>query len=608
MPEINTYGDEEKLKQPEKDELLAQICRWKNDSSDLRSSYDYRVAKNLKLVRGIFGENENTASKVRNRSKLYFRKIWATNWRFIAALYNAFMREKDAFRVEGRGPEDVQKKAEVLQLMVEYRRDLMMRKTSLFIKMIWGFMDIVECGWGNGKFRWLYKEDSDGNVIEDGPDYVSYPPEQVFHDMTAEVESDRKYVIFENYMSKEDVEALNGEGVTDDFEPSAIPYNQIRAVRYSNNPDPLQNPGEKEYAAPGRYYEGEARPIAAKYIVNEVFYRKDGKIKFCVTLDDKKFLLKPVDSAYGDDFFPDVHGLCLTVAHRLLGEGFPEPQEGPQESLNSTINARKDNIALSLNKPSIVDRFANVDIVSLTNSRVGGVVQADHVNAVQQLKIDDVTQSAYAEAAIDEAMMQEISGITPPKMGMERAEKATVAQINITESNAKIDFYLALVGETFIRQFYYKLAYYIQRFETDDKIFRVANMTLMRKNNGVNPAVISVDDFEADVSVVVGAGAVSTDLEIRNLMLLMDKGIMSNQATSQLMQMGLQPPQGFILFNTTQFMIPMLQKMGRRDIEKYFIKVPPLPPQTPGTNSGNGKAAMMGAMTPQMGDINLGQS
>ena len=70
-------------------ELFRKISSWHKEAEQFRTQYDQRWAKNLKLSKGILNEDEATKSRVRNRSKIFFRKTWATVWRITASLYSA---------------------------------------------------------------------------------------------------------------------------------------------------------------------------------------------------------------------------------------------------------------------------------------------------------------------------------------------------------------------------------------------------------------------------------------------------------------------------------------------------------------------------------------
>lgn len=584
------------------DPVLSRITGWHSESETLRSQYDNRWRRNLDLYRGIFSEEEIARSKVRNRSKIFFRKIWATSWRLVASFYNAFLRDPETFKIEGRGPEDSHK-AGVLHNMVEYRRDVMMRRNSLFLKMIWGFQNIIKFGNVVGKLHWEFDE-SRG---KDGPVFNIYPNEQVFMDMAAETKEDMRYIIFESYLSKEALEEAGYDNI-DEAESTTPPNNQLRNARFRGATDPLQNPKDTEYPDPGRYEDGRRDELTSPiYVVWETFWREDGVVKFAVSNKGKVWFKKPEESVYGDEF-PSIHGNCLTEANKLFGEGFPEPLEGAQESLNANLNMRKDNLSLILNKGALVDRMANVDLQSLTNNRPGRIVLTNNVNGVKYEDMPDVTSSAYNEAAADEKIMEETSGVTPSIQGTQRTDKATVARINFSEANAKIDLYIAIVGETFIRDFFSQLARLIQKFETDENVFRIANDRFREENNVLTDDIYELDDFEADCVVKVGLGTVGRDMEIQQTMQAMDRAIMSNQSMIQLLGTQAIPPGGLKLFDTTAFIEDLLPHLGKKDINKYFMEVLPPLPQNEGGQGGEGgglNQGLAGAATPQQGGSDL---
>lgn len=603
MPLMDRYSKDAETTAEEKSRLdpigtAEKVKQFHTDSKKHLDVYHERWASNTRLMKGIWDQNEKSKSTVRNRSKLFFRKIWSTVWRLTASLYNAYLRDPDQVKITGRmGNDDDVHKAGVLQVMVEYYRDRMFRVYDLFIQFIWAFQNILTYGWCVGLFSWEYNK---AKKI-DCPRFTIFAPERVFPDMTATLEHEMKFIIFESYHSKDELKAMNCKNV-DEIVPSQPENSPLRSARFSNTSDPLQNPGDKEYPRPGRYNEGGTEKQEDKGLckVWQCFYKEGGKIKYCITDGGDIELKAPEDSKYGEQY-PIVMGLCLTEAHKLIGEGWPEPLEGPQVSLNDDINRRKDNVALSMNKHTIVSRFGNVDLSSLINSRPGGVTLADDVNAVKEREMSDVTQSAYVEASADEGMMQEMSGVTPSKQGMESAAKATVAQINLQESNAKIDLFVALVGETFIKRFYLKLIYLIQRFSTDEDLMRVANKTYRLKNqmNYIRMPydVDSVDEFDADVIVDVGIGTVNRDNAIKEILLAMDKAVMANQSLIALVSTGAVPMQQIRLFDTTKFMEQLLPKIGVKNYQDYFFDVQAPPPDAENGGDGSGPmASLSGAL------------
>jgi len=569
-------------------EGLKRIERWKTESSQFRAPYESRWAKNAKLIKGIFSEQENSFSEVRNKHKIFYRKIWATRQRVVASLYQSFLRSQDSFKVLGRGAEDVQK-ASVTQKAVEWRRDEMMRKKNLFKKHIWAFNDILDYGVCYGKWGWEFNEEGE----RDHPTYTIYPVDQVYLDFRAPTEEEMQYVIFENYMTMDEL-LESGYDNIDEMEPASIPSNELRSVRFHGKNDPLQNPSDGEYPTAGSYEGEEKENTSNIYIVWEVFYKENDRIMFTVTNEGKHYLKEPQESVFGD-IFPITIGSCLTESHQIIGEGLPESLEGPQESYNFNLNQRKDNVALAINGFTVVSRYGNVDMQALTNSEPGGIVMADDTNAVSFRNVPDVTGSSYAEAAADDAMIQEMSGVTSSKMGQSKDTKATVAQINLTESNAKIDLYIALVGETYMRDWYYKLTKLIMLFETDETVLRVANDSF-RKDELANKSPLGfseneyiLDDFDMDIDIQVGAGVVSRDLDINRALLAMDRINMSNQAMAQFMQMGVIRPEQAEIYSSTKIMEELLlPKLDIRNVADYKIELKPPPPPPPQGQAGTG--------------------
>jgi hypothetical protein len=275
-------------------DLLDKINSMKSSSEDQISQYHDRWAKNIKLLKGIFPEDEATRSKVRKRSKIFFRKIWASRWRILSSLYNAFMRDLDAFKIEGRDVVDDPRKASVLQSIVEYRRDVMMRTQQLFLKIIWAFMNILDMGWCVGKFQWVFDEEKG----KDYPEYTLYPNEQVYPDLAADIKSDMEFIIFVNYKPYSYLKDNDFDNL-EKAQQESISGNAVRAARMHGRPDPLQNPQEDEYPSPGAYSDDDRKMQSNEiYSVWEIFYKEDGDIMYCVTNGYHCVLQQPEKSVY----------------------------------------------------------------------------------------------------------------------------------------------------------------------------------------------------------------------------------------------------------------------------------------------------------------------
>ncbi len=77
-----------------KDDFIGTVERWKHEAQELRRQYDDQWTKNIRNTKGVFDAGEVEKSKVRGRSKVFYRKIWAISWRILASFYQIFLREE----------------------------------------------------------------------------------------------------------------------------------------------------------------------------------------------------------------------------------------------------------------------------------------------------------------------------------------------------------------------------------------------------------------------------------------------------------------------------------------------------------------------------------
>jgi hypothetical protein len=566
------------------DELMTYLLAVKQESDDYRTVIENRAARNMRLVKGMPVEDKSDINNVTKRRKMYFRKIWSSGYRLLASSYQAFLQER-SFRYTGRDTESDPAKAKVLQFVAEYRYDQMMRQQSLFVQFMWTFLDIIFCSIGVGKLCWKYNEDTG----EDRPEFIAYPLEQIGMDWNAATPDKMRYCYFENYMTKEELEEYGYENISSAM-PCVMSSSPLRAVRYNNSRDPMsKQESTQHYPEPGKSGATSSQNVLQRYKVVEFFYRKKNKIYMAViNPEGKVFFKKPIANPYGK-IMPMLVGQMILEAHKPTGEGFPEPLEGPQESANYMINVRKTNVDLALRVRPVYDRDANVDVAALLNHKSGLPIGVDGnvENAVKFDRAPDVTQSSYMEVANDFSIMDEMSGVTDTKRGTLDNEKATVAQINQAEGNAKIDLFLATIGETFMKQFFYNLGCMISKFETDEKVFRVANEQLRKEDPKMMEGkenIYDLEDFDADVVVEVGASTTSKELKIRQGMLLLDRAIQSNNVVALMLKNGIQPQGEVSMFNISKFIADMAPDLGYKNVKDY--QMPVAPPQQEGAAPG----------------------
>lgn len=563
-------------------DLLSKL----NRSIGIRDILQQRWTRNQKILKGIPVEDEKEYNTTTKRRKLRFRKVWAAAVRLLASLYQAYLKDKQKFKITGVDEVEDYLKARVLEKMVQYRLNWGFRRRNWFTKFLWAFMEAISPGFSVVKFCWKFNDDL--NIDE--PDFVNYPLEQVALDWSAGTPFEMRYAFLENYLGEDQMEEMGYENI-DDAIMVSMPQSDLRATRFYNGVDPMTStlPVNSDYnnGSVGDHYpkpgssRGDTEPpeyLDKKYRCVEAFCRKNGKVYFGVFNPEGKVWLKKAEvSAYGD-IMPIATGSLLLEAHKLVPESLVEPLEGPQEDLNMNINLRKANQYLAMQGGFIYGKYDGVDLQALSNLRPGFRVGANNVNAVAPIKIPDVTQSSYAEAGIDENMIDEMSGVNPTKQGNQDTTKTGVAEINLQESNAKESLYVAIVGETLFRQMMYLLAYGIQLFETDEKIFRVTNEQLRRE--GVIPAGqsdIYALEFDMDVDIEVGISEASRAVELQRAFLAVQNMTQANQATAGALASGIQMPNA-AWFDPTPIFEFILKKLDMGQHMKN-IKIPMAPPK-----------------------------
>jgi len=228
---------------------------------------------------------------------------------------------------------------------------------------------------------------------------------------------------------------------------------------------------------------------------------------------------------------------------------------------------------------------------SLTHRRVGGVTLMDDVNAVRHEQVPDVTGSSYVEANADDQMMDDMSGVNKTISGQQDPGiKATTAQLNQSNSSAKIDLYVGIIGLMF-KGFYSELTRQIAMFETDEKIFRIANDKLRVEEQSAEG--LEVYDIEIDADCVINVGpTVGEGVHVQQIILAMDRAIMVMQAVPSLAQMGLIPPQGLNIPDVSALYTDLLPHIGLRDRKRYLINIPQ--PKQPAGGGGIGTQPNVG--------------
>ncbi len=130
-----------------------------------------------------------------------------------------------------------------------------------------------------------------------------------------------------------------------------------------------------------------------------------------IVIANRQFLLRAMPNPFFHQRRPIIRSVLFPVPLEWFGVGLIEPIIPLQHELNTIRRQRLDNVNIIINRMWKVNSFADIDLETLVSSP-NGVILTDDMNAIMALETDNVTQSAYDEAAI---IQQDIDNATVPK-------------------------------------------------------------------------------------------------------------------------------------------------------------------------------------------------
>jgi len=217
--------------------------------------------------------------------------------------------------------------------------------------------------------------------------------------------------------------------------------------------------------------------------VHRNFIRKGDEDWMFYTVGTKHMLSKPVRAREAFMHLrsmerPYVMGYAVMEAGKVYPGGVAQLLRDVQAELNDSVNHRRDNVSLILNKRYLVRRSANVDYASLRMNVPGSGTLVDDVDRdIGTLDTPDVTQSSYNEEDRLAASFDDISGaFSPSSVTTQRAMNETVGGMNIISSAAnKIgDYRILIYAKTFVQPLLGQILRLIQCYETDQVVIAIA--------------------------------------------------------------------------------------------------------------------------------------
>lgn len=362
----------------------------------------------------------------------------------------------------------------------------------------------------------LYQEFEEVEVLRDEPCIDLLPPEQFRFDPGADwlnvVKSSPYFIrLVPMYVCdvREKMKATDrktGQPQWKEYTDSEIrmaiaDHDTLRQARENRREDPKAN---------------NDAPISDFEVVwcHENFLRYEGEEFVYWTLGTTQMLTDPVplEEAYFTGERPFVIGTCVIEANKAVPDSLVQMGSSLQRETNDTVNQRRDNVSLVLNKRFIVKRGRDVDVQSLVRNVAGGVTMATDTTDVEPIEFNDVTASSYQEQDRLNVDFDELTGnFSSSSVMTNRKLNETVGGMQMLSGGANqlTEYLIRTLTETWVEPVLRQLVKLEQAYETNETILGLAGQkaTQVLQRYGVNQLTDELLDQELSVRVNVGMGA-----------------------------------------------------------------------------------------------------
>lgn len=281
-------------------------------------------------------------------------------------------------------------------------------------------------------------------------------------------------------------------------------HDTLRQARENKRQDPLVN---------------NDAPIGDFEIVwcHENFVRIGDDEKVYWTLGAHKLLTEPQDlkEVYFTGERPFAIGTCVLEANKAVPGSLVEMGASLQRETNETVNQRRDNVSLVLNKRWFVKRGREVDVGSLSRNVAGGVtMMTDPTTDVVAQEWNDVTASAYQEQDRLNVDFDELTGnFSSSSVMTNRKLNETVGGMNLLSGGANqlTEYLIRTLVETWVEPVLRQLVKLEQAYETNTVILGLAGQKAMQTLQRFNVNQVTDELLQGELTVRVNVGMGATD-------------------------------------------------------------------------------------------------
>ncbi len=292
------------------------------------------------------------------------------------------------------------------------------------------------------------------------------------------------FVILRTYMAAEDLKALRGKK---DFDiPDDQVLSEMSKVKTTANQDVTKLSAELfryNLWNPSQDYSGDPGKKRIEVIEYTTAYRK----LWCLNREHIAYNKK---NPYNEINYLSMN--YADVLDRWHALAISDVAEGEQRLQQSIINARIDELALSIHRPMIKRRGVTIPPYQL-KVRPGVVIETENPEGdIKQLEVDNITQQAYIEVEASERRTQRITGMSDlaalgsPTSGGNSANRTAAGvntQVGATQDRAR--YYISNSEEGVIEPLLNKFIWLNKRFM--DAKLAAAWITLHKDYPNKNP-------------------------------------------------------------------------------------------------------------------------
>lgn len=492
-----------------------------------------------------------------HRSRLFKPKIRSTGARWEAAVSAALFSTNDVVSVEAENQDDPNQAAaaRLWKQALQYR----LKKTMpWYLTALGAAQDAFKSGICISHNHWEYKEDSEGNIIKDTLSCDLIPPENFRFSPASDwrnVIADSPYLIhIMTFRASQVVDKMNsGEWIASDkgrIKAATRPFNRISDDETDPETADTVSPHEIVYVY--------------KFIMD---IGGVDHIWYTLGIESMLTVPTPLSKVNPNGMRNYTLGMMSFDTHQAIPQSMVEMLTPLQQSINETVNNRKDNVRQVLNKRIFIKRNSGIDTAALLKNVPGAVIPTnDPVGDVREADMSDVTASSYKEEEYDNAGFDDIGGAfsqssvnTNRRMG----ETAAGMELLASDSNVMTEYKLEVFVQTWVIPTLDQLLTIEQHFDRDW-------MVIGKAANDSGIAEMGIVEITEDLlmqgitmNVAVGVDATNPARKVDKL----------NIFANSLVNMGMTP-------NGEEFSKEIAGAMGF-DNGTRFIGEPPEPQQDP---------------------------